>query len=101
MFLKEVDARWFIYDAAHRPFVDAAKSLFPPGVVLLCFDPAPVVCGALNPEIPGVEEEDEDADLKTRLLTFSSQPVPYHRRAKSTFGDVLLYIFTSGTTGWG
>jgi len=96
--LQEVEARFFIYDVAHRPCVDAAKSLFPPGVVLLCFNPAPVVCGALNPEIPGVELE-EDADFKARLFTCSSQPVPCHRRAKSTFGDVLLYIFTSGTTG--
>ena len=90
-----MDAKCLIYDSAHRPYVDAAKSLFPPDIVLLCYNPTPVTCGTLNPEIPG----EPDVDFNARLLTYSSQPVPFHLRAKSTFGDVLLYIFTSGTTG--
>lgn len=94
--LQAVDAKCLIYDSAHRPFIDAARHLFPPGILLLSYHPGSVAaCGTLKQELAG----EPDTDFAARLRTFSSQPVPCHLRAQSTFGDVMLYIFTSGTTG--
>ena len=95
LFVQAVDATYLIYDVAHRGHVEAARSLLPADLVLLCYTPGPISCGPPNTPVTG----QPDHDFKARLFAYSSQPVPYQCRAKSKFGDVLLYIFTSGTTG--
>lgn len=102
-----VNAKCVIYDQDHAPFVEAAMELFPADIRFLCYDTSVGQADSSHPDVatppPGDPDQEQHPShansFNHELSSHSTAAVPKSSQAQTRFGDILIYIFTSGTTG--